>query len=133
MWPMPNVMAAQPNIGGALCESSVILFLVARCKLRLMPPAQMPWSNAANIGERKTWMQSKFCTGKIPSWGNSPQKCIYSAPAQEMAKHRANFGWLPLSEIAAVTKPRCEPIKFFGVPQINLPISAASGPKFAIL
>ena len=26
--PMPNVMAAQPNIGGALCESSVIPFLV---------------------------------------------------------------------------------------------------------
>jgi len=27
---MPNVMAAQPNIGGALCESSVIPFLVPR-------------------------------------------------------------------------------------------------------
>jgi len=26
--PMPNVMAAQPNIGGALGKSSVILFLV---------------------------------------------------------------------------------------------------------
>jgi len=26
--PMPNVMAAQPNIDGALCESSVIPFLV---------------------------------------------------------------------------------------------------------
>ena len=26
---MPNVMAAQPNIGSALCESSVIPFLVA--------------------------------------------------------------------------------------------------------
>jgi len=25
---MPNVMAAQPNTGGALCESSVIPFLV---------------------------------------------------------------------------------------------------------
>jgi len=24
---MPNVMTAQPNIGGALCESSVIPFL----------------------------------------------------------------------------------------------------------
>jgi len=28
--PMANVMAAQPNIGGALCESSVIPFLVPR-------------------------------------------------------------------------------------------------------
>jgi len=24
MWPVPNVMAAQPNIGGALCKSYVI-------------------------------------------------------------------------------------------------------------
>jgi len=31
--PMPNVMAALPNIGGALCESSVIPFLVPRRKL----------------------------------------------------------------------------------------------------
>jgi len=30
---MPNVMVAQPNIGGALCESSVIAFLVLRCSL----------------------------------------------------------------------------------------------------
>jgi len=28
--PMPNVMAAQPNIGGAVYESSVIPFLVPR-------------------------------------------------------------------------------------------------------
>jgi len=34
---MPNVMAAQPNIGGALCESSVILFLVPCCKVWLTP------------------------------------------------------------------------------------------------
>ena len=31
--PMPNVMAALPNIGGALCESSVIPFLVPRRSL----------------------------------------------------------------------------------------------------
>ena len=40
--PMPNVMAAQPNIGGALCESSVILFLVRRCKVWLTPAAGVP-------------------------------------------------------------------------------------------
>jgi len=33
------VMAAQPNIGGALCESSVIPFLVARRKFWLTPAA----------------------------------------------------------------------------------------------
>jgi len=53
---MPNVMAALPNIGGALCESSVILFLVRRRKVRLTPAAEVPRSNAANIiGELKTW------------------------------------------------------------------------------
>ena len=37
--PMPNLMTAQPNIGGALCESSVITFLVPRCKVWLSPAA----------------------------------------------------------------------------------------------
>jgi len=52
---MPNVMAALPNIGGALCESSVISFLVPRRKVWLTRAAEVPCSNAANIGERKTW------------------------------------------------------------------------------
>jgi len=34
---MLNVMAAQPNIGGAVCESSVIPFLVPRRKVWLIP------------------------------------------------------------------------------------------------
>jgi len=52
---MPNVMAALRNIGGALCETSVIPFLVPRRKVWLTPDARVPYSNAANIGERKTW------------------------------------------------------------------------------
>jgi len=52
---MPNVMAAHPNIAGALCESSVIPFLVSRCKVWLTPTALVPCSNAANIAERRTW------------------------------------------------------------------------------
>ena len=64
--PMPNVMAAQPNIGGALCESCVIPFVVPCRKAWLTPAAGVPCSNAANIGERKTWTQSEFCT-----WQNS--------------------------------------------------------------
>jgi len=40
--PMPNVMAVQPNIGGALCESSVIPFLVPRHKVWLTAAAQVP-------------------------------------------------------------------------------------------
>jgi len=57
---MPNVMATLPNIGGALCESSVILFLVPRRKVWLTPAAGVPCSNATNIGERTTWTQSEF-------------------------------------------------------------------------
>jgi len=51
---MPNVMAAQPNIGGAVCESLAIPFLVPRPKVWLMPDPEVPYSNAANIGEGKT-------------------------------------------------------------------------------
>jgi len=67
-----------------------------------------------------------FAPGKTSLWGNSRRKCIYSVPAQETAKHHAQFGWLPLSDVAAVTKPRREtPLKFAGVPQTTEPISAA--------
>ena len=52
---MLNVMTAQSNIGGALCESSVIPFLVPRRKVWLTPAAGVPCSDALNIGERKTW------------------------------------------------------------------------------
>jgi len=49
----------------------------------------------------------------LNSWQNSvkgqePPKCIYSVPAQETAKHRAKFGWPLVSDVTAVTKPRCE-------------------------
>jgi len=36
-----------------------------------------------------------FAHGKILLRGKSPIKCTYSVPAQETAKHRAKFGWLP--------------------------------------
>jgi len=60
---MPNVMAAQLNIGGALCESSVFHSLHTPQTLA-DPAAGVPYSNAANIGEHNTWMQSDFCTGQ---------------------------------------------------------------------
>jgi len=73
---MPNVTAAQPNIGHALCESSVIPFLVPRRKVA-NPAAGVPCSNAASIGERKTWTQSEFCTWRNSVRGKSPRKCVY--------------------------------------------------------
>jgi len=39
---MPNVMAAQRNISDALCESSIIPFLVPRRKVWLTPAAGVP-------------------------------------------------------------------------------------------
>jgi len=49
-----------------------------------------------------------FAPGKIPPGSKSPRKCIYSVPSQETFKHRAKFGWLPASDVAAVTKARRE-------------------------
>ena len=71
---MPNVMAGQLSIGGAVCESSAIPFLVPRHKVLLMPTAQVPCSNAANIGERKTWTQSEVCTWQNFVRGQEPPK-----------------------------------------------------------
>jgi len=56
-----------------------------------MPAAQMPCNNADNIGERKTWNGRK----------------VNSAPGKT-AKHRARFGWPPVSNVAAVTKAKRE-------------------------
>jgi len=105
---MPNVMAALPNIGGADCESSVIPFLVPRRNVWLTLAAGVPCSNATNIGNARLGHKVNFAPGKILSGGKSPRKCIYNAPAQETAKHRAQFGRPPVSDVAAVTKVRRE-------------------------
>ena len=98
--PMPNVMVALPNIGGALCSTPQSLDRAH---------AQVPCSNATKIREPKTWrMQSEFWPWQNSVMDKKPQNCICSVPAQETAKHRAKFGWLPLSDVAAVTKPRRE-------------------------
>jgi len=47
-------------------KSSITPLLVPRCKVWLTPTARVPCSNAANIGQCDTWMQSEFCT-----WQNS--------------------------------------------------------------
>ena len=59
------------------------------------------------IGERKTWRtQTEFRTWQNSVTRQQPPK-MYVA-AQETAKHCAKFGWLPLSDVAAVTMPRRE-------------------------
>jgi len=130
---MPSVMATQPNIAGALCESFVIPVLVPRRQVWLAPAAEMPCSNAANIGERKTWTQSEFCTWQNSVRGQEPRKCIPSVPAQETAN--ICEVWLASGE-----RRRCSNdtkthnlLKFARLPQTNEPISAVSGLKFTIL
>jgi len=89
--PMPNVMAAMLNLGHAFCESSIIPFLVLCQKLWLTPTVRLPCSNAANIGEWKTWTQSEFCSSQNSVRGQEPQKFICGVPAQETAKHPAKL------------------------------------------
>jgi len=100
---MPNVMAAQPNIGGTVCESSVVPFLVPRHKVWLTAAALAV--TLAIYENARVWRKVIFAAAKIPLGGKSPQKCIYSVPAQERAKHLAKFCWPPLSDVAAVRKP----------------------------
>jgi len=103
---MPNVMAAQPNIGGALYESSLIPFLVPRLKVWLMEcrAVTLPIYENARLGRKV----NKICTWQNSVKGQEPKKCIYGVPAQETAKHRTKFGWPMASDVAALTKPRRE-------------------------
>jgi len=117
-------------------DSSIIPFLVPRRKVWLTPTARVPCSNAANIGERRTWTQSEFCTWQNSVRGQDPQKFNYTVPTQETAKHRASCKvWL-----TSVKRRRCsneaktrKPLKFAWVPQTRQSNSAVCGPKFTIL
>jgi len=63
--PMPNVMAALQNIDGSNEERKFpnsLKFLVTRRKVWLTHTARVSCSNAANIGERKTYTQCECCT-----------------------------------------------------------------------
>jgi len=90
MWADANVMAAMPNTSGANKEQKFHNSLP--CPM-LQSLANAYCSNAANIGEHKTWTQSEFCTWQNSAKGQElPKMYIYSAPAQKTTKHRANFG-----------------------------------------
>jgi len=74
---MPNVMAAQPNIGGAVCENSAIPFLVRRHKVWLTAAVRVPCSNSPNLEERETWTQSEFCSCQNSVRGNYNPQNVY--------------------------------------------------------
>jgi len=117
------MMAAQSNIGGVLCESSI------PCTTPQSLAAAVPCINAASIRERKTWTQSEFCT-----WQNSVrgQESLYIVC---QPRRRQMSCKVSLSDVAAVTikaKTRNR-LKFSVVPQTRESISAASAPMFTIL
>ena len=64
---MPNVMAAM-----SLLECRAVT---------------LPIQENAILGHKVN-----FVPGKLQLGGKSPLKCIYSVPAQEMAKYHAKFG-----------------------------------------
>ena len=86
------------------------------CPLLEHHAVMLPIEENARLGHKVN-----FAPGKIPLQGKIP-KNVYSVPAQEM------------SDVGAVTKPRCETSRNLLVcPQTRQPISATNGPKFTIL
>jgi len=105
---MPNVMAAQAKIGGALYESYVISFhsLYHAAKFDCHPLLEclrvtLPIYENARLG-----CKVNFAAGKLPPGNKSLRKCMHNVPAQETAKHRARFGWPAVNDVVAATKSR---------------------------
>ena len=63
---------------------------IPRRKVWLMPTAQVPCSNAANVGDARLECKVKYAPGKIPLGAGVLENL--HVPAQEMAKHCAKFG-----------------------------------------
>ena len=106
---------------------------IPRRKVLLTPTAQVLCSNAANIGKRKTWTQSEFCTWQNSVRGQQPPKCTYSAPALKAAKRRTIFGSPLLNDVGVVTKPRRETRwNLLGCPELanrSQPLVGRSSPR----
>jgi len=129
--PMPNMMAAQPNIGGALCESS--LYHAAKFGWRplLACYSLKPY-------RRKQELDTKWILhlAKFRQRARDPEnEYIMYQPRRRPNIVQSLVHWLATGE-----RRRCSdeakmrnPLKFAGVPQTPEPISADSGPKFAIL
>jgi len=92
---MPNVMVALPNVGAQRRQVWSRPLLERRA-------VTLP------IGERKNWRtQSEYCTWENSVTGQQPPK-MYTLSTSLTATHHAKFGWLLLSDVTAVTKPRRE-------------------------
>jgi len=94
----------------------------------------VPCSNATNIGERKIWTQSEFCTWQNSIRGQETPKmyvyCISPGDGQTSCKVLLTSSERRRCSNEAKTR---NPLKFAEVPQTRQQISAASGLKFTIL
>jgi len=94
----------QKNLLLQLSKNNELDSSTAQCRVKIpcrkvwhTSTARVPRSNAANIGTRKTWTQSGFCTRQNSVTGQEARAPIYvyilySVSAQEMVKHSAKFG-----------------------------------------
>jgi len=89
-------------------------------------------TNLLNIRERKTWMQSEFCTWQNYVRGKSPKMYIWcTSPGDGQRPCKV---WLASGERRRCTNEvKTRNRKFAGMPQTRQQISAISGPKSAIL
>jgi len=61
-----------------------------------------------NICTKHYWNRTTIVEIVVGGWVVSFFETQCSVPAQETAKHRAKFGWPPVSDVAAVTNARRE-------------------------
>jgi len=129
-WP-PSKYKWRPLLKMTRIESSVIPFLVPRHKVWLTYSARVPCSNAANIGERKTWTQNEFCTWQNSVRGQQPPK-MYTM--YQPRRHQTSCKvWLTFVEWRRCSnegKTR-NSLKFAGVPQTgnwSQPLVSRSSP-----
>jgi len=73
---MPNVTATLPNIGGALCESSVIPFFVPRRKVWLTPLLECRAVTLLIYENTRLGRKVNFALGKILSGARAPKMYI---------------------------------------------------------
>jgi len=85
--PTPNTMAPWEYRRCHLLKitrskSSVIPLLVRRREVWLTPTARVLCSNAANIGARKSWTQSEFCTWQNSVRQQPPKRIHCTSPGE---------------------------------------------------
>jgi len=82
-WWLPSDYRWRPLLKMIRSRSSIIPFLVPCHKVWLSPTARVRSSNAANVEECETWMQSEFCTWQNSVRGTSPKMYIWCTSLED--------------------------------------------------